>query len=34
MPELERSWAYPALWGVMLAVAGGMVAYFRRRRWM
>jgi len=34
MPELERSWAYQALWGVMLAVAGGMVAYFRRRRWM
>ncbi len=34
MPELEHKWAYPAVWGVMLATAMGMIAYFRRQRWM
>ncbi len=34
MPELKIRWAYPALWGVMLLVAGGMVWYFRRRKWI
>jgi magnesium transporter len=33
MPELEWRWGYAAVWAVMLAVAGGMVAYFRRQRW-
>jgi len=34
MPELKWPWAYPALWGVMLAVALGMLAAFRRRGWL
>ena len=34
MPELAVPWAYPALWGAMIAVAMGMVVYFRRRGWM
>jgi magnesium transporter len=34
MPELEWPWAYPVLWAVMIAVAVGMLAYFRRRRWL
>ncbi len=32
MPELHLPWAYPALWVFMLATAGGLLAYFRRRR--
>ncbi len=34
MPELARPWAYPALLGLMLAVAAGMVWYFRRKGWI
>ncbi|MED5370244.1 MAG: magnesium/cobalt transporter CorA [Myxococcota bacterium] len=34
MPELAWRWGYPAVWGVMLACALGMVAYFRRRGWL
>jgi len=33
MPELEARWGYPAVLSVMLLIAGGMVAYFRRRGW-
>ncbi len=31
MPELHQPWAYPALWVVMVGVAGGLLLYFRRR---
>jgi magnesium transporter len=34
MPELHFSWAYPALWGLMLAVAGIMIWYFRKKKWI
>ena len=34
MPELGQPWAYPALWGVMLVVGGGMVWYFKRKGWL
>ncbi|MCB1232506.1 MAG: magnesium/cobalt transporter CorA, partial [Verrucomicrobiae bacterium] len=34
MPELHWRWAYPALWVVFVAAAGGMFWYFRRRRWL
>lgn len=33
MPELQWRYGYPTLLGVMLVIAGGMVYYFRRRRW-
>lgn len=33
MPELEWGWAYPAVWGVMLSVAAGLLVFFRRRGW-
>lgn len=33
MPELEWPWAYPVLWIVMIGLAAGMLAYFRRRQW-
>jgi magnesium transporter len=34
MPELAVPWAYPMLWGAMIAVALAMVVYFRRKGWM
>jgi magnesium transporter len=33
-PELEMPYAYPLFWGICLATAGGMLAWFRRRRWL
>lgn len=33
MPELSWHWGYFALWGLMLAIAVGMLAIFRRRGW-
>jgi magnesium transporter len=33
MPELSVPWAYPAVWGLMLAIAGGMLVYFKRQGW-
>ena len=34
MPELHVWWAYPAVWLLMLATAGGMVLYFRHKKWI
>ena len=34
MPELEWVWGYPLVWIVMIVVAGLMVIYFRRKRWL
>lgn len=34
MPELEWYWGYPAVWAVMLALAGGMLLFFRHRGWL
>ena len=34
LPELNWAWGYPAVWGVMLLVAAGMLTYFRRKRWL
>ncbi|MBN1581764.1 MAG: magnesium/cobalt transporter CorA [Anaerolineae bacterium] len=34
MPELEWSWGYPLVWGVMIVIAALMVVYFRRKRWL
>lgn len=34
MPELEWKWAYPVFWGLMVVLAGGMLLFFRRRRWL
>jgi magnesium transporter len=33
MPELRMHWAYPVVWGVMLLIGGGMLVYFRRKKW-
>jgi len=34
MPELQWKYGYFAVLGVMLATGIGMLAYFKRRRWM
>lgn len=34
MPELEWKYGYPFAWGLMLAIAGGMVVMFKRRGWL
>jgi len=34
MPELGWRWGYPVLWVVMLGVAFGLLAWFRRRGWL
>jgi magnesium transporter len=34
MPELKHPYGYPAVWGLMLTVAFGSLAYFRYKRWL
>ncbi len=34
MPELKVKWAYPALWCAMIAVAVGLLIFFKRRKWL
>lgn len=34
MPELGWRWAYPSVWGVMIAVTLGMMWFFRRKGWI
>ncbi|HWQ08383.1 MAG TPA: magnesium/cobalt transporter CorA [Holophaga sp.] len=34
LPELEKAWGYPAFWIVCLAVAGAMLAMFKKRGWL
>jgi magnesium transporter len=33
MPELSYRYAYPVTWGVMIAIALGMLYFFKRRHW-
>jgi magnesium transporter len=34
MPELHEPWGYPVVWLIMLGVAGGILYWFRTRRWL
>ncbi len=34
MPELDWRWGYPAIWAVMLTVAGGMLILFKKKKWL
>jgi len=34
MPELKIRWAYPALWGLMIAVAAILLTFFKRKKWL
>ncbi|PLX92368.1 MAG: magnesium and cobalt transport protein CorA [Desulfuromonas sp.] len=33
MPELKHPWGYPAVWLLMLLCTGGMLTYFKRKKW-
>lgn len=33
MPELGWYFGYPMVWGIMIAIAGGLLWFFRRRGW-
>ncbi|MSR35236.1 MAG: magnesium/cobalt transporter CorA [Gemmatimonadetes bacterium] len=34
MPEIQARWGYPVVLGVMAAVAIGILAWFKKRRWL
>ncbi|MFA6505281.1 MAG: magnesium/cobalt transporter CorA [Treponemataceae bacterium] len=34
MPELESQWGYPLVWGTMVTIAGTMIYFFKKRKWM
>lgn len=34
MPELDWPWGYPMVYGVMIAISGVMLVYFRRKKWL
>ncbi len=34
MPEMEWRWSYPIFWLIILATAGVMLSYFRKREWI
>ncbi|MDX1631224.1 MAG: magnesium/cobalt transporter CorA [Thermoanaerobaculia bacterium] len=34
MPELGLEWGYPAVWGLMIAVAAGLLWFFKRKGWL
>ncbi|MCF6136913.1 magnesium/cobalt transporter CorA [Pseudalkalibacillus berkeleyi] len=33
MPELDEAWAYPVVWGIMIAMTLGMILFFKRKKW-
>lgn len=34
MPELDSTWGYPAVWGVIIAICGGLFIRFKRIDWL
>jgi len=34
MPELNKQWAYPAFWLLIVTIAVFMLLYFRRKKWL
>lgn len=34
MPEITARYGYPTVWAVMLGIAGGMLFWFRRKKWL
>ena len=33
MPELDKPWAYPAVWALMILIAATMILFMKRRDW-
>jgi len=34
MPELHWNWGYPLVWTIMLVVAGILILFFRKKKWL
>jgi len=34
MPELNKSWGYPMVWGLMVLIALAIFVWFRRKGWL
>ncbi len=34
MPELKLKWAYPFLWAMFIVIPGGLIIYFKKRKWL
>ena len=34
MPELHWRWGYGMVWGIMAVIAGAMLIFFKRKRWL
>jgi magnesium transporter len=34
MPEMRWPWGYALVWGLIVAIVGAMVGFFRRKRWL
>ena len=34
MPELRWKWSYPIFWAVIVVALGGMLLWFRRKKWL
>jgi magnesium transporter len=34
MPELESAWGYPAVIAVMVSIAGGLLFFFKKKKWL
>lgn len=34
MPELKWHWGYPLVWVVMVIITGGMLVFFKRKKWL
>lgn len=34
MPELKWTWSYPVVWVIFISVAGSLLYFFRKRKWL
>jgi magnesium transporter len=34
MPELDWKWGYFTIWAIMAIIAGSMLIYFRKKKWL
>jgi magnesium transporter len=33
-PEIDSEYGYPGVWSVMILITGGMILYFRKKKWL
>jgi len=34
MPEIQTKWGYPLVWGILILISGGLIVYFRIKKWI